>query len=317
MYKKLGEANLKSGELMEVGVVITPDIDYSNELGEFLGHKPDHYKWHIDQCLQKTLDQLETRFYIGKLNGQIISNIMTTEFEGIGILGHVFTLPDQRRKGACKGIMTYQMQDFASRSGRMLYLGTGYDSAPYWIYHYFGFRSVYPKSVFMKYSAHIDSETKHFFFSESNVKKVEWNDWSHLTALTGIVDGTYFRSTISDIKGPTNFESGFLRLKQNLQIKPDHYKSLLLKTGNGAIVAFANLDVSNNKKAYLDLFSHPSFWSQTPRLITEMEFPPDARVICETGYEDYERIAVLEQINFKQKSHYETEDGRQILIFEN
>ena len=33
MYKKLGEANLKSGELMEVGVVITPDIDYSNELG--------------------------------------------------------------------------------------------------------------------------------------------------------------------------------------------------------------------------------------------------------------------------------------------
>ena len=95
------------------------------------------------------------------------------------------------------------------------------------------------------------------------------------------------------------------------------YKSLLLKTGNGAIVAFANLDVSNNKKAYLDLFSHPSFWSQTPRLITEMEFPPDARVICETGYEDYERIAVLEQINFKQKSHYETEDGRQILIFEN
>ena len=48
-----------------------------------------------------------------------------------------------------------------------------------------------------------------------------------------------------------------------------------------------------------------------------MEFPPDARVICETGYEDYERIAVLEQIDFKQKSHYETEDGRQILIFEN
>ena len=47
-----------------------------------------------------------------------------------------------------------------------------------------------------------------------------------------------------------------------------------------------------------------------------MVFPPDARVICETGYEDYERIAVLEQINFKQKSHYETEDGRQILIFE-
>ena len=168
MYKKLGETNLKSGELMEVGVVITPNLDYSNELGEFLGHKLDHYKWHIDQCLQKTLDQLETRFYIGKLNGQIISNIMTTEFEGIGILGHVFTLPDQRRKGACKGIMTYQMQDFATRSGRMLYLGTGYDSAPYWIYHHFGFRSVYPKSGFMKYSAHIDSEKKHFFFSESN-----------------------------------------------------------------------------------------------------------------------------------------------------
>ena len=101
MYKKLGETTLKSGELMEVGVVTTPDLDYADELGKFLDHKPDRYKWHIDQCLQKTLDQLETRFYIGKLNGQIISNIMTTESDGIGILGHVFTLPAQRRKGSC------------------------------------------------------------------------------------------------------------------------------------------------------------------------------------------------------------------------
>ena len=38
MYKQIAEIKLKSGQLMEVGVVITPDINYANELNQFLCH---------------------------------------------------------------------------------------------------------------------------------------------------------------------------------------------------------------------------------------------------------------------------------------
>ena len=235
---------------MEVGVVFAPDIDYEKELGDFLGHKPDNYKWHVDCCLNQPLDLLETRFYTGKLSGRVITNIMTTEYNGIGILGHVFTLPEQRRKGACKGLMGYQMQDFQDREGQMLYLGTGYDSAPYWIYHYFGFQSVYPEAGFMTYSTVPEFETRHFArgnASATKVKPVQWHDWGALTALTGIVGGDYLRSSIYGLKGPTNFEGGFLYLKQNLEADPQYHQSRLLQSETGAIVAF--FDFANRRGA--------------------------------------------------------------------
>ena len=83
--------------------VTAPDAPHAEEIKQFLGHKPGNYKWHIERCVAEVLDALETRFYVGKLNGAVITNIMTVEYEGVGILGHVFTLPKQRRKGAAKG----------------------------------------------------------------------------------------------------------------------------------------------------------------------------------------------------------------------
>ena len=104
MYEKFADVELRTGQSMEVGVVSAPDAEYAEEVKKFLGHKPETYRWHIDCCVHEVLDLLETRFYIGKVDGHIISNVMITEYDGIGTLGHVFTLSDQRRKGACKAL---------------------------------------------------------------------------------------------------------------------------------------------------------------------------------------------------------------------
>ena len=151
MYDKLGEVVLKTDERMEVGLITAPDAPHAEEVKQFLGHKGGNWEWHIQRCVTEVLDALETRFYVGKVDGRVITNIMTVEHEGVGILGHVFTLPQERRKGACKGVMGYQMEDFRERTGRALYLGTGYNSHPFYIYHSFGFESVFPESGFMKY----------------------------------------------------------------------------------------------------------------------------------------------------------------------
>ena len=85
MYRKLSTVTLKSGEIMEIGVVKAPDEEYASRINSFLEHKPDVYKWHIRRSVREELDELETYFYIGKLGDEIIANIMTVELSLIHI----------------------------------------------------------------------------------------------------------------------------------------------------------------------------------------------------------------------------------------
>src|SRR5437867_677157 len=101
MYTPISEEGLKSGERMEVGVILGPDAEWGPRLVPFLGHKSADYAAHIRKSLETPLDDLETRFYVGSIDGRPISQVMIVGARGAGILGHVFTRPEERRKGAC------------------------------------------------------------------------------------------------------------------------------------------------------------------------------------------------------------------------
>ena len=300
MYEKLGESILKSGECMEVGVIHAPDEPHADEIKEFLGHKPGNYKWHIERCVDERLDDLSTLFYVGKVDGNVITNIMTVEHEGIGILGHVFTLPDQRRKGACKGTMVHQMEHFRERNGRALYLGTGYDSHPYHIYHGFGFDSVFPESGFMEYHVEQDFLDDYFAVSTASPKSVEWHDWPKLTALSGIVDVDILRSLAWNIYGPSNLEGPFLSFKHSLETENVYDDAKLLISENGAIVGWTTVCRDSKWRdniALLDLFFHPNFTESVADLISAVEFP-DLKVQCYVDSTSVKKAEVLESVGF-------------------
>lgn len=300
MYAKLGEAELKTKERMEVGVITAPDAPNAEEMKQFLGHKPGNYKWHIERCVMETLDALETRFYVGKLDGRVITNIMTVEYEGIGILGHVFTLPEQRRKGACKGVMAYQMEDFRHRSGGALYLGTGYNSPPYYIYHSFGFESVYPESGFMKYHVNADFEERYFAPTSAHPKSVEWHDWPKVTALSGIVGWDTLRSLKWAVYGPTNLEGGFLSFKHDLETEDVYSDAKLLISSEGAIVGWATVSRDSRWQpatGVLDLFFHPNFADDVPTLLSALDFP-EAKVQCYIDSRAKKKAEALETAGF-------------------
>ncbi len=300
MYDKLGEVLLKTEERMEVGVITAPDALHAEEMQQFLGHKPGNYKWHIERCVTEVLDALETRFYVGKLDGNVITNIMTVEYEGIGILGHVFTLPQQRRKGAAKGVMAYQMEDFRQRTGSALYLGTGYNSHPYYIYHSFGFESVYPESGFMKYQVNEDFEERYFAPAHAHPKPVEWHDWPKVTALSGIVGWDALRSLAWNVYGPTNLEGGFLSFKHDLETEDTYADAKLLRSSGGAIVGWATLGRDTRWRpvtAVLDLFFHPNFADAVPALLSAVAFPA-SKVQCYVDSGAEKKAAVLETAGF-------------------
>jgi len=308
MYQKLAEVSLKSGECMEVGVIQAPDEQYTGKIEPFLGHKGGIWNWHIEECMQRSLDALETSFYIGQIGEQIISNIMIVEYQGVGILGHVFTAPDHRQKGACKGVMQHQMEHFRNRGGRALYLGTGYEGHAYYIYASFGFQSVYPRSGFMRYWAEPDFEGNYFGKSEAHVKPVKWHDWGKLEALIGMVGYDFLRSIEFEIYGPNSFEGGFLRFKHSLETSDHYLEAHLLETDTEAIVGFLTLvrDQRWRPESYLlDIFVHPDYWGEAKLLLDAVDWPSGktqcyadeislAKMECLLQY-GFEREAILQR----------------------
>ena len=322
MYKKLTEARLKTGETMEVDVIIAPDEEHADKIKPFLGHKGGGFKWHIERSVVEPLDALETRFYVGKVDGAIITNIMIVEHRHVGILGHVFTTPAQRRKGACKSVMGSQMEDFRQRNGEALYLGTGYNSHPYYIYNSFGFESVYPGSGFMKYSAAEGFDDQYFAVSDVCVKDVEWHDWPKMTPLTGITDGDHLRSIAFDIYGPTNFEGGFLGFKHELENGERYHDAKLLESDSGAIVGVATITWDRRWRphtAVLDLFVHPNFWEASSILMEAINLP-EAKVQSYVESTATGKAQTLENAEFHHEATLKNqiqrqETGMDVLVF--
>jgi len=135
------EAWLKSRELIHLVDVIAPDENWEEHIKPFLEHKPSQYKEHIDKVFAGKGESV-TRFYLGLscTHFEIMGNIMTAEKYGVGHLAHVYVPPKHRKKGVASAILKHLLEDFNSRSGKLLVLGTEYKSVAYHLYTGFGFK---------------------------------------------------------------------------------------------------------------------------------------------------------------------------------
>jgi len=129
-------------EFLNVGVIEMPALGvtslWERPLKNFLAHKPDKYKEHIDkafkgQCLNVV------KFYVGSLYDCLVSCAMTATFKGTGHLSHVFTHSDHRGKGIASQVLSFLLEDFRKSGGKGLILGTEYGSVAYRLYTRFGF----------------------------------------------------------------------------------------------------------------------------------------------------------------------------------
>ena len=302
MNRKLCEAKLKTGEKMEIYVVSAPDGEYENGILSLLRHKGGIWQWHMEAAFRGETGRLQSRFYLGIVDGRIIANVSTWENGPTGILAHVFTVEDQRRKGACKAIMAVLMEDFLRRGGKVLTLGTGYGSPSYHIYKGFGFRSMTEGSGSMRYDA--DPAFEEGFFSWGNVRSrgLEWQDWSTLSVLFAVQDGSYLRSLSHGVFGPTNYEGYFLQdLKGRLE---GSWQANLLESEGGAIMGYATLIPDGrwrNQVWLLDLFLHPRFESRAILLLEAMDWPKE-KVQCYVETDLSWKIDALSKLGFHKEA---------------
>jgi hypothetical protein len=141
VHQDLGTVVLDGGEHVSAAVISAPDPDWAERLTELLRHKGEPWNWGNGEVLTKPTG-IHAYFYVLHRNGVPFSNIMTCEVNGVGLFGHVFTRPEDRRKGACNKLMDLQMAHFNARGGKALFLGTQFESPAYRIYARHGFQGM-------------------------------------------------------------------------------------------------------------------------------------------------------------------------------
>jgi hypothetical protein len=158
--------------------------------------------------------------------------------------------------------MAKQMEDFQRRCGHVLLLGTGYESAPYWIYHSFGFRQVEGgRPGFMQFQSPDYSEFEALWFVPIGCKVVPacWKHWPLVSLLAALNTPAYLRSLTLPVWGRSLLEGPYVQFQYVWRNRPESV-GMVLESEIGATLAFASLVPDPRWRGevnLLDFFAHP------------------------------------------------------------
>lgn len=305
MYHPLSPVVLKSGEKVEAGVVIAPDAQWHPRLEKLLFHKDDLWRWQVTQLLTRpTL--VEAFHYILHRNGEPFSHILTAESQGVGILGHVWTQPEDRGQGAAFHLMQRQIEHFRARGGRALFLVTGFDSTAYRIYRKHGFESVEPQSGVMAFfaSSRQEFEAEYFAPGQAEIRPLDWHHWASASALfsgdwPGVVRAAPFR-----LIGKAITEDALLpAIREQEGNSGAQTRALVLqKPASGAVVGLAgwSWDTIWPEVCVADVYCHPNFWHRAGELFAQLSLPSARRVIAYVDAGCVAKQGVLQAAGFRE-----------------
>lgn len=239
MERALGTVRLRDGRQAELLVVEAPDAGRRDEILALLAHKGPEWQVHLHEALAGRTNALETRWYLAEVQGELVANAMTVERHGVGILGHVFTREAFRQRGLCNAVLGALMEDFRSRNGRALVLGTGYESVAYRIYESFGFRSL--RGGFMEYLAEPREEFDAEWFGPGDAETVpaRWEHWPLVAMLAARPAGYGLRSVAWGLRDISNLEHPYCTFMG--QVMKREAAGAVAVTGAGAVVACATV----------------------------------------------------------------------------
>lgn len=305
-----GSRVLKTGETMDIRVADRSDAEIVPALLTFLAHKGDIWQFHLEEEFAGRIDGLETRFYVGSIGPDLAGNIMTVEYDGLGIMGHVFTPPKQRRKGICDVLMDFHMEDFRQRKGGALFLNTGYDSPPFHIYRRHGYHPIQEAPGSMWWSP--EEWTPEALWGDLGRTKVVAPDWRHWPSANVFMLQPYLpvvRNVTYGKHGCVNAEATFLWLLSDLRKPQPGVQARVIETRKGHLAGLATLAPEkrwgDQGTTYVfDLCVHPDIENIADALVEEFEWPA-AHVLAYAADVDSAAIERYTQLGFRPHSHVE------------
>lgn len=303
MYRGLGEIALKTGERVEFGVVEAPDPEWAERIEKLLAHKGDPWNWQNSELLRYPTD-VETYFYLLHRDGAPFSNIMLCLAHGVGLFGHVWTNPEDRRKGAASRIMSTLMEDFRRRGGQALFLGTDFDAPPYHIYAREGFIGIEDRSGYMAYYTPGAERFEAWYFAggPARVAELQWRHWPASAALLLGDFGGMLRLVCAKIKHRASPEGPLLPFLRRQRSGGARRLSILEKPDTTAVVGIAACgdDPLTYGQTVVDVYCHPRFWPHAGELLATLELPAGGRLAAYADSGCPAKIAALKAFGFRE-----------------
>lgn len=300
MDRLLSHAVLKDGTAVEIRLVAPPEAPLADKMHGFLKHKGMPWQIHWLKAFAGDCDVLETRFYLLMIDGEPISNVMTVETAGVGILGHVFTRPRWREKGAASILMRTACDDFACRDGTILYLGTGYDTMPWRLYRKFGFEGFIPNGGLMRWVRQPERLQAMFGGERLAARPVRWGDWPLLQCLFLQPANDHVKNIGLKRFGMADMEGAFLTLQERMQKNPD-MKAAVLTNSAGMTVGFGTampLDATLTDYMLVDIFSHRAAEPALGLLLEALHLPAGSPLLAVVDESSQQRRSALKAAGF-------------------
>lgn len=299
-----GTVRLKSGEEGRVYQLVAPEPSWAERVLPFLNHKGPLFGQPMQQALAEGLPGLRMNFFLLVLGEELVGNLTTVESldPPLGMLQHVFTKPEHRRKGICQALLQVLTADFGSRGGRAMYLITGYDTPPFWLYHSFGFRGIGTTGA-MRWLLQEDFDDAYFGAGPSRVRDSDWQDWAPLECLYLTEAGWYLRGLYFHQYGHNSYEGPYVALR-DLVSKGTASGVKVLAREDGSVVGHAFLAQQpqwRNSTSLLGFFVHPNFEGQAADLLQGLPYP-DCKVQCYCDSRATGRAAALLAAGFTQEA---------------
>ena len=305
MYQPRDDAKLTSGETVQCGMVAAPDAEWADRLEKLLGHKGGIWNWQNTQTLNHELG-IEVLYHVLHRDGQPFANIMTAELDGVGILGHVWTGPDDRRKGAARRLMAQATEHFRACNGKALYLGTDFDSSAYHIYRRSGFASVEDCSGCLAwYASRPDLfDADHFADGPTTIEPIDWPHWP-VSAALGLCDSPgVVRFASMQLLGRITTEGGVLEvLRRQQEGGPDAAPcAMVLRQAAGtAVTGISTWDWHPlwPDTCIVDVFCHQRYWRSAGELLEALSLPDADRYVAYADPTCPDRQDVLMAADFR------------------
>lgn len=304
MIVSTSKATLKNGETVDFSILRAPDPVWAPRMMKLLGHKGEIWNWQNEQMLNQD-HGLDFHYYFLHRDGTGFSNVATGEYKGVGSFGHVWTAPEDRRKGACAVIMEHQMAHFRERGGRYLTLGTGFETTPYQIYKKFGFVGVEASNGHMTYcEGPVDAFMEEYFAPcEAVIEPVSWKHWPGATVLfLGDFPGV-IRMAPERVFGRVSTEGPLIHVIRDRIGKANGITRghALVNPKTGAVLGVAvwNWDKLWTGTLVLDVYCHPRFWHRAPDLLKALQLADDKRHLAYADAHCPQKREALEAAGFK------------------
>ena len=308
MYAKLFDTADRTGSPVETGVITNPDNQMMPEILDLLAHKGKIWVWQMRKLFSEEAREVQSRFFVARMDARSVSTIMLTEYAGIAIFGHVYTLPARRQRGLSTILIDAVLADFRKRHGRLIILFTEYQSVAYRLYEKYGFASLEKASGIMYYPDTGPQVLDDITSSETaDVRPAQWKDYPLLAASALNARDYPIKVFATDAVGQVPFETHFIYLAHHREEDPSQNQiNVLAKKSNDFPVGLAAImpDKHRGQGAYcLDAFVCSGYESHLSELMASLNIPPETDCYVEAG--NLPKIKALRNLGFAKKSSLE------------